>query len=63
MSPTYSVNTGMAGAQEGCGENALAPMRAPQPDETDQTQANRECDDYPQDEDLFHGSPHSNAST
>ena len=49
-----------AGAQKGGGECALAPMRAPQPDETDQAQPNRKRDNDPQDDDLFHGTPQSN---
>ncbi len=50
----------MTGAQEGGGERVLAVMRAPKPGEIEQTQPNRKRDDGPQDDDLFHGTPHSN---
>ncbi len=63
MSPAQPMIARVAGAQEGGGKHALASMRATQPDETDKAQPNRERDDDPQDDDLFHGIPHSNAST
>ncbi len=50
----------MASAQEGGGKRDLAPMRTPQPDETNQAQQNRERNHDPENDDLFHGTPQSN---